>query len=222
MRHLVREAYGEQHVRRVERARRARRARRGADALVVQQKEQALALDALKAHIYSAGQVVSHVAVELGVGYFGERGDYSVAHFNKFCRVLLHVRARFLERCRHGDYFGNIFGARALVPLLRAAVDKGYQAHAVAAIEHARALGPVELVGGEREHINIVVDYVDGDVTHGLDGVGMEGDLCLAADGAYLPYGLNGAYLVVGIHYGDEAGIGADGRLYLVGGDHAV
>ncbi len=53
-------------------------------------------------------------------------------------------------------------------------------------------------------------------MSHRLHRVGMEYDLRRAANFADLPYGLNCADLVVGIHYGDESRIGTDCRLYFL------
>ena len=58
VRDLMRPPDGEQHVARVERAGGAGAAGAGADALVVEQEQQALALDALKAEVDIAGQTV--------------------------------------------------------------------------------------------------------------------------------------------------------------------
>ena len=58
-------------------------------------------------------------------------------------------------------------------------------------------------------------------VAGGLHGVGMEQDTFFPADRADLRNGQDGADLVVGIHGGDQAGVGADGVRYLLGGDGA-
>ena len=66
---LVGQAQGQQHMAGVERAGGAGRAGGCSDALGVQQEQEALALDALKAHIHGAGNVMLKGAVDLGMGY---------------------------------------------------------------------------------------------------------------------------------------------------------
>ena len=65
----MRPAYGEEHMARVKRARGARRAGGGADAVCVEQEQQALALYAFKAEADVAGQAVYRVAVERRMRY---------------------------------------------------------------------------------------------------------------------------------------------------------
>ena len=71
----------------------------------------------------------------------------------------------------------------------------------------------------EGEHINILLPDVDVQVTCRLDGVGVEEHALLTADGAYLAYRHDRAYLVVCIHYGDKAGVVPDSGGDLSGGD---
>ena len=58
-------------------------------------------------------------------------------------------------------------------------------------------------------------------MTGGLHGVGMEQDTFFPADRADLRNGQDGADLVVGVHGGDQTGVGADGVRYLLGSDGA-
>ena len=55
-----------------------------------------------------------------------------------------------------------------------------------------------------------------------LDGIGMKGHAFFAAGSADIGYGVDGAYLVVCVHHGDEAGIASDSVCDLLCGDGAV
>ena len=76
-------------------------------------------------------------------------------------------------------------------------------------------------MAGEGQHIDILLVDIDVEMTGGLHGVGMEQDTFFPADRADLRNGQDGADLVVGVHGGDQAGVGADGVRYLLGGDGA-
>ena len=65
----------------------------------------------------------------------------------------------------------------------------------------------MELVGGRRKHVNIVLFHIDAHMADGLHGIRMKRDPASAADGADLLYGLNGADLVIGIHYRNQTGV---------------
>ena len=80
----------------------------------------------------------------------------------------------------------------------------------------------MELVAGDREHVDVHRLHVDRRVARGLHGVGVEGDALFAAERADLGDGLHRADLVVGEHHRDEAGVGADRGLHVLETDHAV
>ena len=65
--------------------------------------------------------------------------------------------------------------AAALAALLRAALDEVREDDAAAGIKHADALRPVELVGGEAQHVDVHLIDVDLHVARRLDGIGVEG-----------------------------------------------
>lgn len=136
--------------------------------------------------------------------------------------VLLHVIAALLQSGRHGQDGGDGLGTAPPAPLLGAALDEVLQLHGLFAVQRADALGGVELVAGEGEHVNVVLFHVHRHMTHGLYRVSVEQNAPLPAESADLPDGLEGADLVVGEHDGHEAGVGADGRRQLLHPDHAV
>ena len=74
-------------------------------------------------------------------------------------------------------------------------------------------------MAGQAEHVDVLLLDVDVQVADGLNGVGVEGHARFLTDGADLPDGQDGADLVVGVHGGNQAGVGADGVLHLLSGD---
>ena len=114
---------------------------------------------------------------------------------------------------------GNILGAGPLAPLLSAALDDVHQGEALPAVERANALGAMELMAGQAQHIDILFLHIDVQVTNGLNGIGVEGHPGLLADSTDLSDGQDRADLVVGVHGGHQAGVRPDGILHLLGGD---
>ena len=79
VRHIVYPTDSKQHVARVERSRGAGASRGSGDTFLIEQEQNALALDALKAEIDVAGETLCRVAVERAVGYLGQALDDVVA-----------------------------------------------------------------------------------------------------------------------------------------------
>ena len=94
-----------------------------------------------------------------------------------------------------------------------AALHYALQLRAPANVERTHAFGPVELVGGKGEQIDTQGIYVRGNLAHALHGIGMQVDVLLRSQPADLLQRLDGSDLVVGMHDGDENGVGANGRL---------
>ena len=135
--------------------------------------------------------------------------------------VLVDVGAGLLQRGGHGHDAGDVLGAGPLAPLLSAALDDVGEGDALTGVQHAHALGAVELVGGERQHVNILGLHVNVQVARRLHRVGVEQHALLPAHRADLRNGQNGADLVVGVHDGDKAGVLPDGVSHLLSGDGA-
>ena len=133
--------------------------------------------------------------------------------------MLFQVFTGILQGSGHGADTGQIFGTGTLATLLSAALDHIYQRNAPAAVQCAYALGAVELMTGEGEHIDVLLGHVDFQMAHSLDGVGVENYTGLTADGTDFGNGQHRADLVVGIHHGDQAGIRANSSLHLLSGD---
>ena len=77
-------------------------------------------------------------------------------------------------------------------------------------------------MAGEREHVDVVGDDVDGDLADGLDGVGVEDDALFVAERADFLDRLDDADFVVGVHDRDEDGLVVHGALEVFDVDEAV
>ena len=218
----MRAADRKQNVARIQRAGGAGGAGGGADALVVEQEQEGFALDALEAEVDVAGQAAGRVAVERAVRDLGQALNQAVAHRGQTGHGLGQVLHGLFQSGRHAHDAGNVLGTCSLALLLRAALDQVREDDAALGVEQADALRAVELVGGEGEHVDVVVYDVDRNVADGLDRVGVEEDACFAADRADLTDWLDGADLVVRVHDRDQAGLGRDRFPDLLGRDQAV
>ena len=206
----------------VEGARGARAAGGRADALVVQQQQQGFALDALKAEADVAGQTVRPVTVQFTVGDPVQPGNQPVPQGAQAGGVGFHPGAGLGEGRCHAHDGGDVLGTGPLVPLLCAAPDERLQRQPLPGIQRADALGPVELVRGEGEQVDLLRLHVDEQMPRSLHRVGVEEHALLPANRADLRNGLDGADLVVGVHDGHQAGILADGLCHLLRGDQAA
>ena len=186
------------------------------DALGVQKQQQGLALDALEAEVHVAGQTADRVAVENGVGDGRQTRDQLIPQRRQIYRILLHVPAGLVKSRRGAADAGDILRAGPLAPLLSAAVDDVLQCNAPSGVQHAHALGAVELMGRQGQHIDVHSLDVDGQMSRRLHSVGVEQNAGLLADLAYLRDGLDGADLVVGKHDAHQAGIRPDGGLHCL------
>mgnify|MGYP006945381289 CR=1 FL=1 len=99
---LVGSADGQQHMAGIQRAGGAGRAGGSADTLHIQQKQQALALDALEAEADVAGQTVHGVTVQGAVRNLAQTFDEAVTHGSDLGHVHIDVVAGFLHGSGHG------------------------------------------------------------------------------------------------------------------------
>ena len=209
-------ADGQQYVAWVKRAGCARAAGRRADALCVEKKQQAFALDALEAAAHVAGETIHGIAVERAVRDLGQAVDQAVAQgADPFC-VLVEARAGVFERRSHAHDGGDVLRTRALAALLRATLDEACQGDALTGVQHAGALRAVEFVRRKRQQVDVLCLDVNGQVSRGLHGVGVEQHARLAADCADRTDRQDGADLVVGVHDGNQARVLADGVFHLL------
>ena len=104
----------------------------------------------------------------------------------------------------------------ALSAFLRTALDKVLQQYSLAAVKRAHALWPMEFVGGKRKHIDVHFLNVYFQMTRRLNRVRVEKNALFLADCPDFGYRLYRAYLVVGKHYRNEAGILPDGVCHFL------
>ena len=114
------------------------------------------------------------------------------------------VRRCKLDGLAAPDNPGNILGTGTPLPLLAAAMDQVLDPDAFSDVERPGTLGTVELVGGEREQVDILCLHVNGDIPDSLDGIGVEVHLVLLCNCRQFPDRFDGADLVVRVHDGDK------------------
>ena len=108
---------------------------------------------------------------------------------------------------------------------MAAAIHQGVKAHTgvfAANIERAQSLGAVYLVGGEAQKVDSHSFNIDGDLAHGLNGVGVKQDATGFADRSDGGQGLNGANFVVCGHHTNKDGFVGDRLGNLLGTHMAI
>ena len=123
------------------------------------------------------------------------------------------------------DDAGNVERAGTHAALVAAAVNLSGKLHArilAANVQRADALGAVNLVAGDRHQVDAVFLDVHGNFADGLHCVHMKEDALFFGDLADFRDGLNHADFVVGVHDGDQDGLGRDGAAQIVEIDAAV
>src|SRR5713101_2669115 len=98
---------------------------------------------------------------------------------------------------------GNVLRAGTEAALMMAAVEKLAEMGATANVESADALWGVKLVAGNGEKVDAESVHVNGKLSGGLNGVGVEIDIRFFGDVADFLERLDGSELIVGVHDGD-------------------
>ncbi len=190
----------------------------GGDALQVEAQQDGLALNALKREVDIVGQPFRGVAVEDAVrNPAGNFVNDAVAQDEALGADLLPVGVGQLQGYGQANDAGDVLGAGAPLPFLAAAGDEGQERHAAPEEQDANALGAVKFVPGEAHHIDAQAAHVKVEETGGLHGVGMHHDAAveflrpLLHGGGDFGNGVDGANLIVGVHYGNNGGLAGDG-----------
>ena len=200
-----------------EAARGAGRAGAGADAVLVEHEQDGFAFDELKRDAGGVGQPVGRVAVDLAIGHGGQDAGFEAVAQGLHPGILLgHVLLGQGHGRSQGDDAGGVLGAGPAAAFLVAADEKRPKRRALAHVQHADALGRVELVAGQRQHVHGQLGQIDVDLAHGLDRVGVEQHALGLAQGGDLRDGENDAGFVVGVHDRDDGRVLADGAGQLV------
>ena len=129
-----------------------------------------------------------------------ERGD-ALGVFRQGC-------FRDFRSLSQADDSGDVLGAGPEAALVMTAVEELAQARAAADVEGADALWSVELVPGKREQVEFERVHIDRNFACGLYSVGVEVDVGFGRDLADFFEGLHGAEFIVGVHDGDQHGLG--------------
>ncbi len=170
------DAHRGEHVRRIHRPARARRCGGRADAVLVEQVQQRLALDPLDEDVRRAGDLVAGGDRLAEAGHAGgEAGDEAVAQRRRCARHLrrpLGVGRR--QRDGEGDDAADVVGAAAPIPLLAATDDERVDGRAVAHGQHAHALRTAELVGAQRQQVDVRPQVAEVEPAGRLHGVGVD------------------------------------------------
>ena len=175
-----------------------------------------------EAQVGGAGQPLGRMTVQPHLG--NPRADtlpQPVAQHGDARRLALHVPPADLHRLAEAHDPGDVLGASPPPPLVLAAVLHGDHLRALADEQSGHALGTVDLVTGERQEVDAEGVEVDRDLAEGLDGVHVKGDPALPRDLPDLARRLDGPDLGVGVHDGDQDGVGPHGAPDGVGIDQA-
>ena len=162
------------------------------------------------------------MAVEAAVGDLGKPFDEPFPEGGDIHHIGVEIGNRLLERRGHAHDAGHVLRAAPAAALLGAALDQDFRPDPLAAIEGAHALGAMELVRRQGEHVHPQRLHVHGDVPHGLDGVGVEEHALFMAELGDLPDGLNGADFVVHHHHAHQGGVVGDCGGHVGKAHHAV
>ena len=150
------------------------------------------------------------VAVQSGIRNGVQALDETIPEWDEPAHAAVNGGARLLKRGCHAHYRGDILCSRTFAALLSAAVYQTFEDDTAPCVKNADPLWTTEFVRRDGEHINMLLLYVYAQMPCRLHGVSVENYAPLCAQRANLGYGLYGAYLVVGVHYRDQARVVAD------------
>ena len=196
----------------------------GGDRHLGERGEQHLAVHALERHVQMAGQARRVAPVEM---HAGQRRDLVPEPVTQPRQArLLGVALGHGQRqgFAHADDLVGGQGAGAHVALVAAAVDLRAEAHVrmPAHVQRAHALGAVELVRAQRQHVHRRGAHVQGQLAGGLGGVAVEQHAGLAANRADGVDVVDHPGFVVGVHDRHQHGVLAQGVRHRPGVDAAV
>src|SRR6267142_6127250 len=163
------------------------------------------------------------MAVEPYVGHAGTDAlPQAVAQRREADVLVLQLAPPDLHGLAEAHDTGHVLGPRPAPAFVLAAVLHGLQLGALADPEARHALGPVDLVAGERQQVDAAGVDVELDLAEGLHGIDVERDAALARQRPDRRHRLDGARLAVGVHDRDADRVGLDRPLDLVRVHHAV
>src|ERR1017187_5438288 len=150
------EAHGGQDMGRRQRAGGAGGTAGGADADLVQQKEDGLGFDEIEGDVAGVGHARFLSTVADGVGDGGENGAlHAVAQGADAGVFVVEIGQGQLGGAAEGDDGGDVLGAGAAPAFLMAAEEIGLEFGAALDIEQPHALGGMKFMGGKGEQIGV-------------------------------------------------------------------
>ena len=165
---------------------------------------QRLTLDMLKGHVEVAGEAVLPRAIDADAVEIGdESGLEVIAERGEASGFGEQFSGRKLAGSAEPDDGGDIQGSGAQAALVAASVNllgDGNPRSAAAHVKGSDAFGAVKLVSRNGEQIDFEVSDVDGELAHGLRGIGVEENAAFAAESADFFDRLNRTDLIVREH----------------------
>src|SRR6266849_2922894 len=224
MRQIFADAEGLQHVDGLERSRGTGRAARYRD--VIDAHQQRFAFYISEAHVQVVGEAVFQRAVDVDLVELGfEAGLQTVAQGAQPDAFFRHLLLAKLAGLAQADDARHVERAGAHATLVAPAIDDGGELHAriaAANIKRTDALGTIDLVAAQGQQVDVVLLDVDRNLANGLDAVHREEDTVLLGQLADFRHRVDDANFVVGVHDGNQDGLGRNGLAHIFWIDPAV
>src|SRR5580704_3685837 len=187
---------------------------------VVDAHEERFAFDIGEAHVQVVGQAMLERAVDEDFVELGfEALLEAVAKAAQPNGFFLHLLLAKLTSLTEADDAGDVERAGTHAALVAAAIDDGGKLNAriaAANVKRADALGAVNFVAADGQHVDVVLLDVHRNLADSLHAVGGKENAMFLGDFADFGDGINDADFVVGVHDGDEDGGRADGGFQLI------
>ena len=169
------DAHGGEHVRRLHRPAGARRGRRRAEARLVEEEQQRLALHAFDADVGAAGDLdVGGDGLADTVDGGDQTADEPIAHGGDAHAFGLPLGVGGGEGGGHRHDPRHVVRPAPPVALLAAADEQRVDGDALADDEHADALRPAELVGAQRQQVDVRPELAEVEPARRLHGIGVQ------------------------------------------------
>ena len=183
----------------------ARGTRGAGHARFIEQDEKPGGVAALEGEVGGVRQAVGGVAVPHAArNALDDKFLKSIPHVpDPIRRAILHGQLGKPRGLTHRDDPSYVLRAAAPTAFLPATVEQWGEIQPTADIERAHTFRPVELVRGKGEQVDRVAADIDGDFSHRLHRIGMNGQAEFVSDGDHLRKRLDHAGLVVGGHHGN-------------------
>ena len=211
------QADGSEDVRRLDRTRGTGCAGGAGEAFEIKRDDQGFAFDTGKSDVRGVGRARRAAGVGARIRDAGEQTLFEpIAQGGDAHGVFRERDACKFSGFAQADDASDIFRAGTESALVVPTIKKLAKARAPLDVNRANALGSVKLVTGKGKKIELESFDVDRNFPDGLHGISVEVDVALDGDAADFFEGLDGAEFIVGVHDGDEDGLGANGFAEIV------